>query len=86
MSTIEVAPETAPTPLSDVVVAIRRATGLTQNGVARRARVNQGLLSALLSGKAVSRPAERRIRRLAGRLAERLQKAGKLDGQRGEQL
>jgi hypothetical protein len=35
------------------------------------------LLSALLSGKAVSRPAEQRIRRVA----ERLRKAGKLNGQ-----
>jgi transcriptional regulator with XRE-family HTH domain len=75
MSTIEVTDE--PVPLSDVVRAIRRATGWSQNGVARRARVNQGLLSAMLNGKDNSKPAERRVRRLG----ERLRKAGRLDGQ-----
>jgi transcriptional regulator with XRE-family HTH domain len=61
---IEVLEEVAEQSLREVVLAIRRATGLTQNGVARRARVNEGMLSALLNGKATSRPAERRIGQL----------------------
>jgi transcriptional regulator with XRE-family HTH domain len=74
MSTSQIVVED-PVPLTVVVQAIRQATGWSQNGVARRARVNGGLLSGLLSGKFKSREADRRVRCLA----EKLRKAGKLD-------
>jgi transcriptional regulator with XRE-family HTH domain len=79
MSTVEVADEPTAPPLSELVAAIRKATGWSQNAVARRARINQGQLSLMLSGKQTSKPAEQRVRRLA----ERLQKAGKLPAGNG---
>jgi transcriptional regulator with XRE-family HTH domain len=80
MSTPEIVTEVPP--LKAEVEAIRKATGWSQNRVARRARVNGGLLSGLLSGRfnplaPKSKTAEARVRRLA----EQLRKAGRLDGQ-----
>ena len=79
MSTPEIATEESG-PVSAEVAAIRRATGWSQNKVARRASINPGVLSGLLSGRFKSQPAVGRIRRLA----DRLRRAGKLAPSNGD--